>query len=197
MRCHNLCFRWEIRKIIFELSSISPPIWSSAAFQMFCCKQLDQKFNNPSSLIFLYWSGISISAARAKAACGFLAVDITLWKSTNWKLSNFLSGRLSSNSSIISQGPSPTPTRMIDIGHFDASTIISLVSLSDVTWPSATITRIWYWNVQQYILLFVWLRVKQYATLPLKEPSDNYILFYFYLLKKIRLDIYVNPLIGK
>ena len=30
MRGHSVCFRLEIRKIIFELSSIPPPIWSSA-----------------------------------------------------------------------------------------------------------------------------------------------------------------------
>ena len=30
MRGHNICFPLEIRKIIFELSSIPPLIWSSA-----------------------------------------------------------------------------------------------------------------------------------------------------------------------
>ena len=29
MRGHKICFRWEIRKIIFELSSVLPLIWSS------------------------------------------------------------------------------------------------------------------------------------------------------------------------
>ena len=32
MRGHNICFHPEIRKIIFELSSISPLIWSSAVW---------------------------------------------------------------------------------------------------------------------------------------------------------------------
>ena len=29
MRCHKICFHCDIRKIIFELSSIPPLIWSS------------------------------------------------------------------------------------------------------------------------------------------------------------------------
>jgi len=34
-----------------------------------------------------------------------------------WKLSKARAGMLSSNSLIISQGPSPTPTKMIDRGY--------------------------------------------------------------------------------
>ena len=100
----------------------------------------------------LNWSGISIKACKANAAWGFRAVDIILWNSTNWKLSNLRWGSLSSKSSITSHGPSPTPTITIDSGHFDASTIAFTVSLSLVTWPSATITKIWYCKGRIYLL---------------------------------------------
>ena len=32
MRGHNICFRWEVRKVIFELSSIPPFIWSFVTY---------------------------------------------------------------------------------------------------------------------------------------------------------------------
>ena len=102
--------------------------------------------NNFNRFIALYWSGISMSAAKAMAASGFLALVTVLWKLTNWKLSNFLAGISSSNSSIRSQGPSPTPIRTIDRGYLEAWTMELTVTSSSVTWPSATITRIWYCN---------------------------------------------------
>ena len=131
---------------------------------MIVCKR---KFSNlypnmPSSIVALYWEGISIKAARANSACfldGSTSFDIISVKLTNWtekslehtslwlpsdtfrirqvtwevnavisfsnwmakllltwKLSNALAGMLSSNSLIMSQGPSPTPTRTIDNG---------------------------------------------------------------------------------
>ena len=35
MMGHKICFGWELRKIISELSSIPPLIWSSATYPMF------------------------------------------------------------------------------------------------------------------------------------------------------------------
>ena len=115
---------------------------------------IPQKSRRPSFLISLYWSGISIRAWRAKVWSGFPAANVKIrLNSTNWKLSNFLAGNRSSNSYIISQGPSPTPTIIIESGHFEASTIASLVGRSLVTWPSATITRMWYCKKKQWYIV--------------------------------------------
>jgi len=46
-----------------------------------------------------------------KMRFGFLLVTLT------WKLSKALAGMLSSNSFIMSHGPSPTPTKIIDKGY--------------------------------------------------------------------------------
>ena len=35
MRGHNICFPWEIRKMIYELYSIPPFIWSSVTVLLF------------------------------------------------------------------------------------------------------------------------------------------------------------------
>ena len=40
MRGHNVCFHREIRKIIFKLSSIPPPIWSSGTWTIFLLVKL-------------------------------------------------------------------------------------------------------------------------------------------------------------
>ena len=56
MRGHNICFFWEIRKIIFELSAILPLNWSSSCSAktvhmiMLPAKSLDKKQNHADKL---------------------------------------------------------------------------------------------------------------------------------------------------
>lgn len=105
--------------------------------------------NRPSSMVALYWEGISIKAARENSVSflnGSTFFDmisvkftnymqkarirshersaVTNWKFSTkwlplltWKLSNARSGILSSNSFMVSKGPSPTPTKIIDRGY--------------------------------------------------------------------------------
>ena len=55
------------------------------------------------------------------------------------------------------QGPSPTPTMRMESAHMEASTIALIVSSILTTWPSATITRMWYytWETPTAIDFFV------------------------------------------
>mmetsp|Transcript_38137 Transcript_38137/g.84999 ORF Transcript_38137/g.84999 Transcript_38137/m.84999 type:complete len:277 (+) Transcript_38137:891-1721(+) len=115
----------------------------------------------PRRWMILYCSGISISAFSAKMV-SFLSLSCAYFvmisvKLTNWKLSHLRAGSASSNSRIISHGPSPTPTMTMDRGSSLAATIALTVACScglswpggrsdaRVTCPSATRRRMWYW----------------------------------------------------
>mmetsp|Transcript_3799 Transcript_3799/g.9494 ORF Transcript_3799/g.9494 Transcript_3799/m.9494 type:complete len:220 (+) Transcript_3799:1098-1757(+) len=115
----------------------------------------------PSFWMSLYCSGISMSARRANCASmrggscrsGPAAISVKL---TNWKLSKRRAGSASSNSRITSHGPSPTPTITMLSGYSLAMTMALMVACSctdswprgmsegRVTWPSATMSRMWY-----------------------------------------------------
>ena len=73
-------------------------------------------WSKPSSLIAAYWEGISIRAWRANDESELFEACTMLLKLTNWKLSNCRVGNESSNSFIISHGPSPTPIITIERG---------------------------------------------------------------------------------
>ena len=96
-----------------------------------------------------YCSGISCKQCIAKCAIFSSCVFPFHADSycTNWKLSNVLSGNSSSNCFIKSQGPSPTPTIMMDNGaSADALTIAWTVCStldSGSIAPSPTITKMW------------------------------------------------------
>ena len=57
MRGHNICFHWEIRKIIFELSSMPPLVWSSVYTISFL-----QAFVSSELKLMLYWLHLYVYA---------------------------------------------------------------------------------------------------------------------------------------
>ena len=97
----------------------------------------------PSLRIAAYCSGSSlktyVARIRSARSC-YLAFLSNCVKSTNWKLSKRLPVWRSSKSASVPNGPSPTPTAVIEMGYADASHTARLSSWTFEISPSVRIT---------------------------------------------------------